>query len=104
MLVQAEALRGDQEGFARQQEVLDTAQKLVAHAQAQVAAMEANTPSLEQVKRLTAFSTMSSNMYSTSRCAYEKLDTVWRCFKPCQGARATHPQQPSCLQTNARST
>lgn len=48
-LMQAEALRGDPEGYARQQTVLDTAQKLVTRAQAQVAAMEANTPSLEQV-------------------------------------------------------
>ena len=55
MMSQAEALRGDQEGFAHQQQVLDTAQKLVERAQAQVAAMEANTPSLEQVHKLDSF-------------------------------------------------
>lgn len=48
-LLQAEVLRGDPAGFARQQEVLNTAQQLVARAQAQVAAMEASTPSLEEV-------------------------------------------------------
>ena len=48
-LMQAEALRGDPEGFARQQVMLDDASQLVALAQAKVAELEANTPSLQQV-------------------------------------------------------
>ncbi|KAL3156551.1 hypothetical protein ABBQ38_000842 [Trebouxia sp. C0009 RCD-2024] len=46
---QAEALRGDPEGFARQQLMLDDAAQLVALAQAKVAELEANTPSLQEV-------------------------------------------------------
>ena len=47
--MQAEALRGDPEGFARQQVMLDDASQLVALAQAKVAELEANTPSLHEV-------------------------------------------------------
>lgn len=46
---QAEALRGDPEGFARQQEVLNDAQALVKSAEEQVAQLVKNTPTLEQV-------------------------------------------------------
>ena len=48
---QAEALRGDKEGFARQQVMLDDASQLVALAQAKVTELEANTPSLKEVQR-----------------------------------------------------
>ena len=48
--MQAEALRGDPEGFARQQEVLNDAQALVKSAEEQVAQLVKNTPSLEQVR------------------------------------------------------
>lgn len=47
--VQAEALRGDPVGFARQQEVLNDAQALVDRAKEQVAQLVRNTPSLQQV-------------------------------------------------------
>ncbi|DBA67711.1 TPA: hypothetical protein ACH3X2_001299 [Trebouxia sp. C0005] len=46
---QAEALRGDPEGFARQQEILNDARALVKRAEEQVAQLVKNTPSLEQV-------------------------------------------------------
>ncbi|KAA6428134.1 MAG: hypothetical protein FRX49_01730 [Trebouxia sp. A1-2] len=45
---QAEALRGDPEGFARQQEILNDARALVKRAEEQVAQLVKNTPSLEQ--------------------------------------------------------
>ena len=48
--MQAEALRGDPEGFARQQEVLNDAQALVKSAEEQVAQLVKNTPTLEQVR------------------------------------------------------
>ena len=48
--MQAEALRGDPEGFARQQEVLNDARALVKRAEEQVAQLVKNTPSLEQVR------------------------------------------------------
>lgn len=51
-MFQAEALRGDPEGFARQQVMLDDACQLVALAQAKVAELEANTPSLKEVWHL----------------------------------------------------
>ncbi|KAL0022711.1 hypothetical protein WJX77_005521 [Trebouxia sp. C0004] len=46
---QAEALRGDPEGFALQQDVLNDARALVKSAEEQVAQLVKNTPSLEQV-------------------------------------------------------
>ena len=52
VMFQAEALRGDPEGFARQQVMLDDACQLVALAQAKVAELEANTPSLKEVRHL----------------------------------------------------
>ena len=48
--MQAEALRCDPEGFARQQEVLNDARALVKRAEEQVAQLVKNTPSLEQVR------------------------------------------------------
>jgi len=48
--MQAEALRGDPEGFARQQEVLNDARALVKRAEEEVAQFVKNTPSLEQVR------------------------------------------------------
>ena len=48
--MQAEALRGDPEGFVRQQEVLNDARALVKRAEEQVAQLVKNTPSLEQVR------------------------------------------------------
>lgn len=54
-LFQAEALRGDPEGFAQQQLMLNNARELVALAQAKVAELEANTPSLEEVLLCVAY-------------------------------------------------
>ena len=48
-------MRGDPEGFARQQVMLDDASQLVALAQAKVAELEANTPSLKEVCNFVCF-------------------------------------------------
>ena len=48
-LAQTEALRGDPEGFARQQLMLNDASELVTLARAKVAELEANTPSFKEV-------------------------------------------------------
>ena len=47
--LQAEALRSDPAGFARQQQVLDNARQLVNRAKIQVAELEGNMPSLDTV-------------------------------------------------------
>lgn len=57
---QAEALRGDPAGFARQQQVLDNARQLVMKAQIQVATLEGNMPNIGEMAQELDYKTKTS--------------------------------------------